>query len=186
MDLADLDTLRTRSTPAGHHNALRRGLNLEEIDGAGILQELTALARSFCPNAETVWRLLDQKRREGKRILVRGRAGRAAGCRSRHLSLRHLVQHRRGASGDRHRMGPSAVGYVLGYARPIRPGSARGRFRPSRTMRPAARSASAGVIRHNTGRPRRCRLFDAMLGAPDRADLGINGLALTNRYSRRF
>src|SRR5467141_1889452 len=76
MDLADLDTLPHKiDRLLAHHNALRRGLDLEEIDGAGILKELTALAPKLLPYAETVWRLLDQKRREGKRILFEGAQG---------------------------------------------------------------------------------------------------------------
>ncbi|MDO9563714.1 MAG: adenylosuccinate synthetase, partial [Bradyrhizobium sp.] len=70
MDLADLDTLPHKiDRLLTHHNALRRGLKLEEIDGAGILKELSALAPQLLPYAETVWRLLDLTRREGKRIL---------------------------------------------------------------------------------------------------------------------
>src|SRR6266849_9658572 len=76
MDLADLDTLPQKiDRLLSHHNAMRRGLGLEEINGAGILKELTALAPKLLPYAETVWRLLDQKRREGKRILFEGAQG---------------------------------------------------------------------------------------------------------------
>src|SRR5258707_15564604 len=76
MDLADLDTLPHQiDRLLAHHNALCTGLELEEIDGAGILKELTALAPKLLPYAETVWRPLDQKRREGKRILFEGAQG---------------------------------------------------------------------------------------------------------------
>src|ERR1700738_1286607 len=76
MDLADPLALgRKIESLLAHHNALRRGLNLAEIDGKGILAELTALAPKLLPYAETVWRLLDLKRREGKRILFEGAQG---------------------------------------------------------------------------------------------------------------
>src|SRR3979490_3077883 len=76
MDLADLDTLPHKiDRLLAHHNALRRGLNLEEFDASTILKELTAFAPKLLPYAETVWRLLDLKRREGKRILVEGAQG---------------------------------------------------------------------------------------------------------------
>ena len=76
MDLADLATLPHKiDRLLAHHNALRRGLNLEEIDGKEILRELTALAPQLLPYAETVWRLLDIKRREGKRMLFEGAQG---------------------------------------------------------------------------------------------------------------
>ena len=58
MDLADLDTLPNKiDRLLAHHNALRRGLNLEEIDGAGILRELSAIAPKLLPYTEAVWRL---------------------------------------------------------------------------------------------------------------------------------
>ncbi len=127
MDLADLDTLPHKiERLLAHHNALRRGLNLAEIDGAGILEELTALAPQLLPYTETVWRLLDQKRREGKRILFEGAQGALLGRRPRHLSLRHLVQHRGGAGGDRHRHGSVrgrlCPGDLQGLYDPGRPG----------------------------------------------------------------
>src|ERR1700693_3705048 len=76
MDLADLDTLPHKiDRLLAAHNAVRRGLNLEEVDGGGILRELTAPAPQLLPYAETVWRLLDQKRREGKGLLFGGGAG---------------------------------------------------------------------------------------------------------------
>src|SRR5215510_13961041 len=60
MDLADLDTLPHKiERLLAHHNALRRGLRLDEIDGGEILRELTGLAPKLLPYAETVWRLLD-------------------------------------------------------------------------------------------------------------------------------
>jgi adenylosuccinate synthase len=48
---------------------------------------------------------------------VRRRAGRDARCRSRHLSVRHLVQRRVGAGGGGLGHGPGAINYVLGLAK---------------------------------------------------------------------
>src|SRR4051812_9327774 len=43
MDLADLDTLGAKvDRLLAHHNAIRRGLNLEEIEAAGIVEHLRA------------------------------------------------------------------------------------------------------------------------------------------------
>ena len=70
---------------------------------------------------------------------VRGRAGRAARHRPRHLSVRDLVQHGGGPGGDRLGRGPVARSATCSAsARPTRPGSARGRSRPSRRTRSAA------------------------------------------------
>ena len=106
MDLADLDTLPHKiDRLLAHHNALRRGLNLEEIDGAGILTRADgagAAASALRRNGVAAAR---PQAPRGQAHPVRGRAGRAARRRPRHLSLRHLVQHRGGAGGDRHRHG---------------------------------------------------------------------------------
>src|SRR5947199_2778603 len=76
MDLDDLQTMPHKiERLLAHHNAIRRGLSLKEIDGGEILKDLTALAPKVLPYAETVWRLLDQKRREGKRNLLAGAQG---------------------------------------------------------------------------------------------------------------
>src|SRR5258706_10602614 len=76
MDLADLDTLPHKiDRLLEHHNALRRGLNLEEIDGGGILRELTRLAPQLLPYAETVWRFLAPHCPAGKRRPFGGAGG---------------------------------------------------------------------------------------------------------------
>src|ERR1700761_840264 len=62
MDLDDLKTMPNKiERLLAHHNAIRRGLALKEIDGGEILKDLTELAPKVLPYAETVWRLLDQK-----------------------------------------------------------------------------------------------------------------------------
>src|SRR6187431_95456 len=70
MDLADLDTLPHKiDRLLAHHNALRRGLDLEEIDGGTVREQLESVTPRVLPYLDSVWSLLDHKRREGKRIL---------------------------------------------------------------------------------------------------------------------
>ena len=77
---------------------------------------------------------------------VRGRAGRAARHRSRHLSLRHLVEHGGGAGGDRLGHGPARRSATCSASpRPTRRASAPARSRPSSPTRSASASASAGT-----------------------------------------
>src|SRR5258706_16003493 len=114
MDLADLDTLPHKiDRLLAHHNALRRGLDLEEIDGAGILKELTALAPKLLPYAETARRLPHQKRREGKRILFEGAQGALLDV--DHGTYPYVTSSNtvaaQAATGTR--VGPGAVCYVL-------------------------------------------------------------------------
>jgi len=181
MDLADLDTLPHKiDRLLAHHNALRRGLNLEEIDGKGILRELTALAPKLLPYAETVWRLLDLRRREGKRILFEGAQGALLdvdhGTYPYVTSSNTVAAQAATGSG----LGPSAVGYVLGICKAYTTRVGQGPFPTELTNEIGdeigRRGKEFGV---NTGRKRRCGWFDAVLVRQTVRTCGIHGLALT-------
>ena len=76
MDLADLPKLNGKiDRLLAHHNALRRGLALAEIEPKRIYDELAQVAPRVLPYMDSVWSLLDEKRREGKRILFEGAQG---------------------------------------------------------------------------------------------------------------
>src|ERR1700675_1550841 len=76
MDLADLQMLNGKiDRLLAHHNALRRGLGMSEIAPRTIYDELAAVAPKVLPYMDTVWSLLDDRRREGKRILFEGAQG---------------------------------------------------------------------------------------------------------------
>src|SRR5246500_1696739 len=180
MDLADLDTLPHKiDRLLAHHNALRRGLDLQEVDGAAILKELTALAPKLLPYAETVWRLLDQKRREGKRILFEGAQGALLDV--DHGTYPYVTSSNtvaaQAATGTG--MGPAAVGYVLGICKAYTTRVGEGPFPTEqdnavgRMM--GERGREFGTV---TGRPRRCGWFDAVLVRQTVRTSGIDGLAL--------
>src|ERR687898_2621522 len=60
MDLADLGTLPDKiERLLAHHNALRRGLDLEPFDVRAIFDELASVAPKVLPYMDAVWRLLD-------------------------------------------------------------------------------------------------------------------------------
>src|SRR6187401_1133710 len=181
MDLADLDTLPHKiDRLLAHHNALRRGLNLEEIDGGGILKELTAFAPQLLPYAETVWRLLDLKRREGKRILFEGAQGALLdvdhGTYPYVTSSNTVASQAATGSG----LGPGALGYVLGICKAYTTRVGEGPF-PTEQDNEIGREIGKrghefGTV---TGRARRCGWFDAVLVRQTARTSGINGLALT-------
>src|SRR6202030_2534272 len=181
MDLADLDTLPHKiDRLLAHHNALRRGLNLEEIDGKAILRDLTEMAPKLLPYAETVWRLLDIKRREGKRILFEGAQGALLdvdhGTYPYVTSSNTVAAQAATGSG----LGPSAIGYVLGICKAYTTRVGEGPF-PTEQANDIGRflgerGREFGTV---TGRPRRCGWFDAVLVRQTVRTSGINGLALT-------
>src|SRR5882724_7623819 len=64
MDLADLPALgRKIERLLSHHNALRRGLGLEEVARQEIYDELACIADETLIYMDSTWRLLDEHRR---------------------------------------------------------------------------------------------------------------------------
>src|SRR5882757_5603774 len=181
MDLADPDTLPYKiDRLLAHHNALRRGFNLPEFDGAIILKGLLALAPQLLPYAETVWRLLDIKRREGKRILFEGAQGALLdvdhGTYPYVTSSNTVAAQAATSTG----IGPGAVGYVLGICKAYTTRVGLGPFPTEQDNEIGRRIGERGrEFGTNTGRPRRCGWFDAMLVRQTVRTCGIHGLALT-------
>ncbi|WP_441240190.1 adenylosuccinate synthase [Tardiphaga sp. 768_D3_N2_1] len=181
MDLADLATLPHKvDRLLTHHNALRRGLGLAEFNTADIVKELAAFAPVLLPYAEAVWRLLDGKRREGKRILFEGAQGALLDV--DHGTYPYVTSSNtvaaQAATGTG--MGPGAVGYVLGICKAYTTRVGQGPF-PTELLNEIGeeigrRGKEFGV---NTGRKRRCGWFDAVLVRQTVRTCGINGLALT-------
>jgi adenylosuccinate synthase len=76
MDLAELDTLPAKiDRLLAHHDALRRGMGLAPCDPDALYTELASVAPLVLPYMDTVWKLLDEERRAGKRILFEGAQG---------------------------------------------------------------------------------------------------------------
>jgi len=131
MDLADLDTLPHKIDACWRITMRwRRGLKPGKRSTARvILQELTALAPQLLPYAETVWRLLDQKRREGSASCSRRAGARCWMSITAPIPTSPRLNTVAAQAATGTGMGPSAVvcpGDMQGL---YRPGSARGRFR---------------------------------------------------------
>jgi adenylosuccinate synthase len=76
MDLADLQMLNGKiERLLAHHNALRRGLGMSEVEPRTLYDQLCAVAPEVLPYMDSVWSSLDERRREGKRILFEGAQG---------------------------------------------------------------------------------------------------------------
>jgi adenylosuccinate synthase len=181
MDLADLSSLpRKIDRLLSHHNALRRGMNLPEIDAEAIYSNLAALAPKVLPYAETVWSLLDAKRREGKRILFEGAQGALLdvdhGTYPYVTSSNTVAAQAATGSG----VGPGSVGYVLGICKAYTTRVGLGPFPTEQDNAIGNLIGERGrEFGTNTGRKRRCGWFDSVLVRQTARTSGINGLALT-------
>ena len=181
MDLADLPSLNRKiDRLLAHHNALRRGLGLSEIAAKDIYDYLAQYAPRILPYMDSVWSLLDGKRREGKRILFEGAQGALLdvdhGTYPFVTSSNTVASQAATGSG----LGPGALGYVLGICKAYTTRVGEGPF-PSEQDNDIGREIGKrghefGTV---TGRPRRCGWFDSVLVRQTVRTSGINGLALT-------
>jgi len=181
MDLADPRALgRKIERLLAHHNALRRGLGIPEVGVDTVQGQLQNVAPRVLPYVDSVWSLLDQKRREGKRILFEGAQGALLdvdhGTYPYVTSSNTVAAQAATGSG----LGPSSIGYVLGICKAYTTRVGEGPFPTEQTNEIGRligeRGREFGTV---TGRPRRCGWFDAVLVRQTVRTSGINGLALT-------
>jgi adenylosuccinate synthase len=180
-DLANLVALGPKiERLLAHHNALRRGLSQPEIAAAEIARQLAEIAPQILPYSDAVWALLDDLRREGKRILFEGAQGILLdvdhGTYPYVTSSNTVAGQAAAGSG----LGPSSVGYVLGIAKAYTTRVGSGPFPTEQANeigeKIGARGREFGTV---TGRKRRCGWFDAVLVRQTIKVSGIHGLALT-------
>ena len=75
-DLADRSTLEARiDRLLLHHNTLRRGMQLGEIDKSKLIADLLEIAPFILQYSAPVWKVLNEKRKAGSRILFEGAQG---------------------------------------------------------------------------------------------------------------
>jgi adenylosuccinate synthase len=181
LDLANVDSLPEKvERLLTHHNSLRRGFGHVEFEHKAILDELLAVADQLTPFIEPVWRLLDEKKRKGERILFEGAQGTLLdidhGTYPFVTSSNTVAGQAAAGSG----MGPGSVGYVLGITKAYTTRVGEGPF-PTEQKNEVGqflgeRGHEFGTV---TGRKRRCGWFDAVLVRQAVATNGISGIALT-------
>ncbi len=181
MDLADGASLPMKvERLLTHHNALRRGLGQPQIEASSLLDELTSVTGAILPFMDKAWKVLDDCRKRGARILFEGAQGTL-------LDIDHgtypfvtssNVVSGQAAAGSG--MGPGAIGYVLGITKAYTTRVGEGPF-PTEQQNEVGEFL--GTQGHEfgtvTGRKRRCGWFDAVLVRQAVALNGITGIALT-------
>ncbi|MDQ7080786.1 MAG: adenylosuccinate synthase [Paracoccaceae bacterium] len=180
-DLADPATLETRVARAlVHHDALRRGLGLPAIDRAALLAQLNDIAPKILPYAAPVWKVLNEKRKSGRRILFEGAQGALLdidfGTYPFVTSSNVIAGQAATGSG----IGPGSIDFVLGivkaYTTRVGEGPFPAELHDENGQRLGERGHEFGTV---TGRQRRCGWFDAVLVRQTCATSGVNGIALT-------
>ncbi len=180
-DLADPATLEQRVDRAlVHHNALRAGLGLDPVDRAALLAKLNAIAPEILQYAAPVWKVLNEARRAGKRILFEGAQGSLLDIdfgTYPYVTSSNVIA---GQAATGVGLGPNAIGFVLGIVKAYTTRVGEGPFptelKDADGERLGERGREFGTV---TGRKRRCGWFDAVLVRQTCAISGINGIALT-------
>jgi len=180
-DLADGPTLDARiARLLTHHNALRRGLGLEEIDGDGLRAALEEVAPKILPFAAPVWRELDQRRRAGQRILFEGAQGALLDVDFGTYPFVTSSTTMSGMAASGTGLGPNAIGFVLGIVKAYTTRVGEGPFPCELHDEIGKHLAELGHEKGTvTGRDRRCGWFDAVLVRQTCALSGVKGIAFT-------
>ena len=180
-DLADEATLVARvDRLMGHHDALRRGLGVEPIDKEALLDALRAIAPQVLSYAQPVWKVMNDARRAGKRILFEGAQGALLDIDFGTYPFVTSSNVIAGQAATGVGLGPTAIDFVLGIVKAYTTRVGEGPF-PAELMdddgeRLGARGHEFGTV---TGRKRRCGWFDAVLVRQTCATSGVSGIALT-------
>jgi adenylosuccinate synthase len=180
-DLADPAALEDRVDELLlHHNALLRGLDAAEFDRAELLAALRQVSPKILPYAAPTWRVLDEARRAGRRILFEGAQG--AMLDVDHGTYPYVTSSNTvgGQAAAGSGIAPSAIGFVLGITKAYTTRVGAGPF-PTELSDAVGemlgeRGREFGVV---TGRKRRCGWFDAVAVRQAIKIGGIKGIALT-------
>ena len=180
-DLADPATLETRVDRALiHHDALRRGLGLPPVDRADLLEKLRHIAGEVLPYAAPVWKILNEKRKAGQRILFEGAQGALLDIDFGTYPFVTSSNVIAGQAATGTGIGPGSIDFVLGIVKAYTTRVGEGPFPveldDADGQRLGERGHEFGTV---TGRKRRCGWFDAVLVRQTCATSGVNGIAFT-------
>jgi adenylosuccinate synthase len=180
-DLAEPETLAFKLDELLlHHNSLLTGLGAPLFEKQPLLDALLALAPRLLPYAVPVWELLEEARRDGRRVLFEG--AQAVMLDVDHGTYPYVTSSNTvaGNAAAGAGIGPGSIGTVLGIAKAYTTRVGSGPF-PSELhddvgKRLGERGHEFGTV---TGRPRRCGWFDAAMVRQAVKIGGVDGLVLT-------
>ena len=180
-DLGDEATLDLRiARLLTHHNALRKGLGLEPVDAVALKKALLEIAPEVLPYAAPVWKVLNEKRKAGKRILFEGAQGSLLDVDFGTYPFVTSSTTTAGMAASGVGLGPGAIDYVLGIVKAYTTRVGEGPFACELDDEVGTHLATVGREKGTvTGRSRRCGWFDAVLVRQTCAISGVNGIAFT-------
>jgi adenylosuccinate synthase len=180
-DLADRETLEKRvDRLLLHHNTLRRGMELPEVEREALITSLMEIAPTVLPYAAPVWKVLAEKRKAGKRILFEGAQGALLDIDFGTYPFVTSSNVIAGQAATGTGVGPGAIDFVLGivkaYTTRVGEGPFTAELHDENGQRLGERGHEFGTV---TGRQRRCGWFDSVLVKQTCATSGVSGIAFT-------
>ena len=176
-DVKDLD--KALDKLVNHHNVLRRGLEVPEIDKEKLFGNLKNIAPSISDFAKSTWWISQNLIKSGKRVLFEGAQG-------TFLDIDHgtypFVTSSSTVAGNAatgSAVGPQDLGFVLGICKAYQTRVGEGPF-PTELFNTEGKTLAAkghefGTV---TGRPRRCGWIDVSMVKMACSLSGVNGIAL--------
>ncbi len=180
-DLGDAKTLELRVDRAlMHHNPLRKGLGMEPVDRDELLAKLSEVAPKILKYAAPVWKVLNEQRKSGKRILFEGAQGALLDIDFGTYPFVTSSNVIAGQAATGVGLGPGAIDFVLGIVKAYTTRVGEGPFPAELNDDDGQRLGERGhEFGTNTGRKRRCGWFDAVLVRQTCATSGVSGIAFT-------
>ncbi|MEY1556124.1 adenylosuccinate synthase [Yoonia sp. R2331] len=180
-DLADPATLEARVDRAlQHHDPLRKGLGITPVDREALLYALREIAPQILAYAAPVWKVLNEKRKAGKRILFEGAQGALLDIDFGTYPFVTSSNVIAGQAATGTGIGPGSIDFVLGIVKAYTTRVGEGPFPTELEDADGQRLGERGhEFGTTTGRKRRCGWFDAALVRQTCATSGVNGISLT-------
>ncbi len=180
-DLADETTLSNRiDRLLQHHNTLRNGMGLKPIEKGNLFKKLLDVAPHILKFAAPVWKILNDKRKSGQRILFEGAQGALLdvdfGTYPFVTSSNVIAGQAATGSG----LGPGGIDFVLGIVKAYTTRVGEGPFPTELNDDCGNMLGERGhEFGTTTGRRRRCGWFDSVLVRQTCATSGVDGISLT-------
>ena len=163
-----------------HHNALLRGLGLEEVDVQETLEALKEVRSEILAYRGVVWKVLDQARQDGKRILFEGAQGMMLDVDHGTYPFVTSSNMAVGQAAVGAGIGPDVIDNVLGITKAYTTRVGEGPFPTEQDNEIGERIGQKGhEFGTTTGRKRRCGWFDAVAVRQAIKVGGIKGIVLT-------
>jgi adenylosuccinate synthase len=180
-DLGDAATLEARVDRAlQHHDPLRRGLGIDPVDRDALVAALQEIAPRILPFAAPVWKVLNERKKKGERILFEGAQGALLDIDFGTYPFVTSSNVIAGQAATGVGIGPGSIDYVLGIVKAYTTRVGEGPFPTELIDDDGQRLGERGhEFGTTTGRKRRCGWFDAALVRQTCATSGVTGISLT-------